>query len=319
MTRQEIQALIDAKIKGQGTAVDAGSVLPAILTGILDLIEQGGGGGTADAVQYIPQELTGAQQMQARKNQGLYYSENVEETTLNWDGDTTGKVSFNQFYYKVSDDAPSKDIIKSITLIQGGNTQVFENPTTTVDTHNPKVYAIGQAFAMVVTEDFEDGGSTVTKGIYFAGVEGTYVSQLVYGGMFYHTILPEYMPNSVNPLIVSFINNNGRWMVENNLLASYIIEEIKKGRAVIGKLTNYDAVYYTQTVSLTDGGLLAFLFISSITEDDNFTAGATNPLSISDVPGIFYITVTYNRNNVLDVSGINNENNAIPMWKQQAY
>lgn len=40
-------------------------------------IPQGGGGGSSDAVQYIPQELTEAQQMQARKNQGLYYEEDT--------------------------------------------------------------------------------------------------------------------------------------------------------------------------------------------------------------------------------------------------
>lgn len=38
MSKQEIAALIAAKIEGQGTNVDAGSVLPAILNGILDLI-----------------------------------------------------------------------------------------------------------------------------------------------------------------------------------------------------------------------------------------------------------------------------------------
>ena len=71
MTKEEVKALIKAKIEGQGTNVDAGSVLPAILNGIIDLIEEGGGG-TSDAVQYVPQELTEAQQMQARKNQDLY-------------------------------------------------------------------------------------------------------------------------------------------------------------------------------------------------------------------------------------------------------
>lgn len=37
-----------------------------------------GGGGTSDAVQYIPQELTESQQMQARKNLGLSHVESVE-------------------------------------------------------------------------------------------------------------------------------------------------------------------------------------------------------------------------------------------------
>lgn len=87
MTKEQIIALIDAKIAGQGTAVDASSTLPSILKGILDLI--GGGGGTSDAVQYVPQTLTETQQMQARKNQGLYYTETTPEQLIaEWDGDT---------------------------------------------------------------------------------------------------------------------------------------------------------------------------------------------------------------------------------------
>lgn len=38
MNKDEIKSLIAAKIAGQGTAVDAGSVLPTILNGIIDLI-----------------------------------------------------------------------------------------------------------------------------------------------------------------------------------------------------------------------------------------------------------------------------------------
>lgn len=37
MTKDEIQALIDAKIAGQGSAVDVGGALPAILSEILNL------------------------------------------------------------------------------------------------------------------------------------------------------------------------------------------------------------------------------------------------------------------------------------------
>lgn len=43
MTKEEIQALIDAKIAGQGSAIDIGGALPAILGGILELATQGGG------------------------------------------------------------------------------------------------------------------------------------------------------------------------------------------------------------------------------------------------------------------------------------
>ena len=48
MTKDEIKALIAAKIAGQGTNVDAGSVLPTILNGIIDLIPSGNGGGIVD-------------------------------------------------------------------------------------------------------------------------------------------------------------------------------------------------------------------------------------------------------------------------------
>lgn len=37
-----------------------------------------GGGGTSNAVQYIPQELTESQQMQARENLGVYSKEETE-------------------------------------------------------------------------------------------------------------------------------------------------------------------------------------------------------------------------------------------------
>lgn len=49
------------------------------------------GGGTSNAVQYIPQTLTEEQQMQARENLGLYHSEVVEilpETTVEIDPET---------------------------------------------------------------------------------------------------------------------------------------------------------------------------------------------------------------------------------------
>lgn len=41
MTKQQILAEIAAKIDGQGSAIDAGSALPGILRGILDLIPKG--------------------------------------------------------------------------------------------------------------------------------------------------------------------------------------------------------------------------------------------------------------------------------------
>lgn len=44
-----------------------------------------------NSVMYEAQELTDEQKMQARKNQGLYYSEIVPAQTISWDGDTSGR------------------------------------------------------------------------------------------------------------------------------------------------------------------------------------------------------------------------------------
>lgn len=44
LTKEQIVALINAKIAGQGSAVDVGGALPAILKGIIDVIPEGGGG-----------------------------------------------------------------------------------------------------------------------------------------------------------------------------------------------------------------------------------------------------------------------------------
>lgn len=42
MTKEEIKALVAAKIAGQGSAIDAASVLPTILDAIIDIIPSGG-------------------------------------------------------------------------------------------------------------------------------------------------------------------------------------------------------------------------------------------------------------------------------------
>lgn len=64
MTKEEILALINAKIAGQGTNIDAGSALPEILSGILGLIPDG-------ALTTSPQELTEGQQEQVLENLAL--------------------------------------------------------------------------------------------------------------------------------------------------------------------------------------------------------------------------------------------------------
>jgi len=53
----------------------------------------GGGGASGDAITYTEQELTEEQKMQARKNQGLYYSEIIpDQLIVEWDGNTDGLI-----------------------------------------------------------------------------------------------------------------------------------------------------------------------------------------------------------------------------------
>ena len=63
------------------------------VAGSSDGPDSGGGGddsgSSEDAIKYTEQALTETQQMQARKNQGLYYTETVpEQLIVEWDGNT---------------------------------------------------------------------------------------------------------------------------------------------------------------------------------------------------------------------------------------
>lgn len=288
MTRQEIQALIDAKIKGQGTAVDAGSVLPAILTGILDLIEQGGGGGTADAVQYIPQELTESQQMQARKNQGLYYSEGGgEDVTLTWDGDTTGLETIGGLY-KVSGDAPSASEVKSVSMIQNGTEQTYEvgvSPTQIVEVEGG--YAIGDLVCLVITEDeVSIHGTTYTKGIWFVyGNENNRTSQLVYGQTeTVHQIPAKYIPSMGAPAVKMTVPSMGDmefsnigFIILNQYVTSRQVEVSVDGKTIqsIEVLNFTDPTAPVADVSISDniitinqGGI--FVILVYLTDDKEY-------------------------------------------------
>lgn len=279
MTRQEIQALIDAKIKGQGTAVDAGSVLPAILTGILDLIEQGGGGGTADAVQYIPQELTGAQQMQARKNQGLYYSEGGGDVTINWDGDTTGLETVGGLY-KISEDAPSASEVKSVSMIQNGVGQTYEvgvAPAQIVELDGG--YAIGSLACLVITADeVSVQGTTYTKGVWFVyGNENNRTSQLVYGQIeTIHQIPEKYIPSMGAPAVKMTVPSMGDREFTN-----------------IGLIVLNQYITSRQVEISVDGGTIEFVEVIDFTDPTSPVSDVSVSDNIVTISrgGIFVISV----------------------------
>ena len=99
-TKEQIIALINAKIAGQGSAVDVGGALPAILKGIAEM--------------GISSDMDESEQMQARKDLGLYYEQsNIEEKTASYT-DESESVNLPGFYL-ISDDTPEKtDIVSMI-------------------------------------------------------------------------------------------------------------------------------------------------------------------------------------------------------------
>lgn len=241
MTIQEVRALIDAKIKGQGTNVDAGSVLPIILNGILDLINEGGGG-TSDAVQYIPQELTteqqaqartniGAgtsnfngnpvlvteqeltesQQMQARKNLDLYYEETSEgEKTLTWNGDIDNTPrsetlfhigGWGAYGYRVSDEVI--DVSKIVKIEFGMATYTLEQLNVSEQENCKVIYYGSGTFLAAIVNDDADG---LTAGVYFFSVGSSYTEKLVYSGIAttIHQIPAKYIPDMPSGGIENF-------------------------------------------------------------------------------------------------------------------
>lgn len=150
--------MINAKIKGQGSAIDIGGALPAILGG---LNEQ-----AFKAVSVNSTDMSEADQMQVRKNLGLYYETPEETNTVN--GSDEGQIyeqPGGNTYKHISDDTPSPSKIKAV--IRGGE-EVEYNIN---DSSLPQGYffveiGYNPAFLIIVTE--YPGFPGFPKGIYVA-------------------------------------------------------------------------------------------------------------------------------------------------------
>lgn len=186
----------------------------------------GGGGGGGDAVLYTEQTLTESQQMQARKNQGLYYTESglVEKTLTVTEADLQGKVGTADFVQiagnmqngacviRISEDMPSAENIKSVftqdswdTNIQITDYQDYIKVTVSGGISLLALYVVYEDHAFVETPDGGFRASTGIWGDYYTlnSEIGDYalISQYAMYGMKYdydgetiHTVEPKYLP-----------------------------------------------------------------------------------------------------------------------------
>lgn len=158
----------------------------------------GGGGDATDAIKYTEQTLNESQQMQARKNQGLYYEEEgIGDKTItlgndvyppdDWKEYAFGAVRMDvlssDIFIKMSDDIPSVDEWKDIT--QYG--QSLDNYTFTegegyyIITED---YGGGDTVDIIIVVSDENGASIPNIGN--AQSEGIYVASSVYTGKSYN-------------------------------------------------------------------------------------------------------------------------------------
>ena len=211
-------------------------VLEELLSRVAALEAGGGGGGTEDAVQYIEQELTSSQKMQARKNQGLYYEGPTEFEARGgvYCGSSRSVVyTENNQTYKVcilpgAGDIPCpapESLDDIISFYEGGNTIPVAGHIEQLAEDEP-IYRVGDlesespsAFFIVVLSDGASyNDDYVEGGIYAYQTEGyPTVSDLTYLADAVSKIESKYLPETPDPDLSGIIRTNGAlWGVDSD-------------------------------------------------------------------------------------------------------
>lgn len=142
--------------------------------------------GGGNAVQYVPQTLTEDQQRQARKNQGLYWSEGSSAT---WDGNTTGLDDLLGMYYRVPayeaylDPAGISAISMSDGQIISGDDLNWEDASDNFGLPAGTILVEDNTSVIVIfTDDCDvdlgDGLKHYPKGFYAGNADGTYIAEV---------------------------------------------------------------------------------------------------------------------------------------------
>ena len=148
-----------------------------------------------NAVSYGVQTLTEDQQIQARKNLGLYYKKTLFD--ISWDGDTTGKEKWSDDtgsgFFKVGSVPEQIEVGLSVTItfLTEGQTFFTENEiedfSSDFGVEADTVYGIGSTLCLIVQKEFivkdstvyeEMNGATLSPGVYFIKSGSNYVSRV---------------------------------------------------------------------------------------------------------------------------------------------
>lgn len=217
MTQQEIQALINAKIAGQGNQIDLGGALPSILAALNEL--------AGNAVSPDKTDMTEQEQMKVRKNLGLYYEETTtgEKSASYTDQSESPTLSG---YAKISDDTPAKDDIISFSASTGDDL-VFEDRT---DGFVITPVGAPSGVQIIVVLDNSAGNE---PGIYYnlLGAEYADVAVLVYNGLIttVSKIPEKFLPEQESGSSLPWLDLEGTYDLPNegvNVdLSAYITQE----------------------------------------------------------------------------------------------
>ena len=236
----------------------------------------GGGGDATDAIKYTEQTLNEPQQMQARKNQGLYYEESTEGektvTTPNdpfaqWPYPQENGISYGDDYFmRITDDAPAQaDIIEMMisgeTTVAGSDLQSFDitgsvDFPSTVQGYSANPFVSSRQMFIVVSEDTVVDGNTYKKGIYVPHIElfaNPYVSEIIYNGTIttVHQIPAKYIPSVGAPAVKMEIPSMGDDVYYN--MGILIVNQYVPSRDVVFSVEGHTVVY-AYAIDVINGG-----------------------------------------------------------------
>ena len=203
-TKEEIQSLIDGKIKGQGSAVDVGGALPDILSELNEIAN--------DAVGPNSTDLDEETQMQVRKNLGLYYEEESTQK-IEFDADGTFKKapgegpSSTVGMYLSSDVTPAKDdliayndslsgeiLVADVLVVDGLNGYGVYRSESDVEGGYADVFV-----ALADNAGF-GGYSGLSKGVWLCNMGGDRkIEWLEYTGTTVSKVPAKYLPDAPEP------------------------------------------------------------------------------------------------------------------------